>query len=1089
MRKKLQAVPLFVLFAPIVLAQTAQVTGIVQDSSEAVVVGADVDINNVDRGVRYQVKTNELGYYTVPLLRPGNYRITIQAAGFKPVTRSNIVLETGQIVRIDFVLEVGAVAEAITVSESVPLLQSESSTHSQFIESKTVMDMPLSGRRVENLVTLAGNAMMATGGSRVVLAGGRGGFVNWIVDGGNSAPVLTEGLEFSQSPPVAELKEFRVMLNGYAAEYGQSESGVVTLVTKSGGNQFHGSAYEYLRNDKLDARTFFAAGKAPLRQNLFGFTGSGPIIRNRTFFFVSNEWQRVRRGTTSVLTVPTAAQRNGDFSQLTDAQGRSIAIYDPATSRPDPTRAGNTLRDPFPGNVIPSNRLDPVGAGLAALYPMPNRAAANLAGASNFSANPVSFANPQYLTIKGDHILREHDRIWVKYNRVHSPDGQHPMYPEPAADPSAFTRESTYSAVIGNWAHNFTPYLINELFVNYRYTTYRRGQLDLDAGWPERLGLKGVSNRAFPTVGLSGYAGLGWSVHEQVNPGVKDLQVGNGLNWFRGAHAVKIGGEIRGSSYATYYRQFMSGQLSFDTRPTALPGVAKTGNALASLLAGFPVSASILEQDFLDRRGRYYAMYVQDDWKVRPDLTLNIGMRWETLLPRWDANGRDSGFDTRTINPVSGTPGVVTFARRDGQGKSMFEGDYNNFGPRFGFAWRPFGQTLTVIRGAYGVFYGQPHSSTAGTAAGFAVDNTFTTPDNGITPAFWLREGFPATSREELGPGFGAVAAGQTPRFAPQFIEPNRRISYTHQWNLVVQRDVGWNTAVEIGYIGNAGHKLWQNATVSINQVPVSLMGPGNAQARRPFPQFNDVSMLFPAWGNSNYHSMNLKVEKRFSDGLNFLANYTFAKFIDDVGAIEGGRLARGPQNFYDRSAERALSGNDVRNRVVISSVYELPVGPGRRWLHGGIAGTIFGGWNLGGILTMQQGFPMGLVTQSNTTNAFTPGQQRVDILRDPTLPNSERTIVRWFDTGAVSAPAPYTLGNSGRAVLTGPGLANFDASLLKNHRIGESFNLQFRWESFNFTNHPNFSNLGNALGAANFGVLTATKPARVNQLGITFEF
>ncbi|MBI3696041.1 MAG: hypothetical protein HY238_14520, partial [Acidobacteria bacterium] len=447
-----------------------------------------------------------------------------------------------------------------------------------------------------------------------------------------------------------------------------------------------------------------------------------------------------------------------------------------------------------------------------------------------------------------------------------------------------------------------------------------------------------------------------------------------------------------------------------------------------------------------------------------------------------------NGFDASKINPVSGTPGIVTFANRDGYSRSLYNGDYNNFMPRFGFAWRPFGFSRTVVRGGYGIFFGPPLPGSNNTSAGFETSGSFTSPDNGITPAFLLRNGFPDTSRPQLGPGFGAVRVGEAVRFSPEFLDPNRRIGYSQQWNFVVQHELGWLTVVELSYVGNAGHKL-PGPSANINQVPPALMGPGNAQIRRPFPQFGNVSTVTPFWGNSSYHGVNAKIEKRFSGGLNFLFNYTFSKFIDDVtSSQELGVVGGGIQNIYDRRSEKSLSGNDVRNRFVFSSVYELPWGKGRRWLTSGPAAFLLGGWGLGAILTLQDGSPDGLVTQTNTTNAFN-GVQRVNILRDPSLPKSERTIERYFDTTAVVAPAQFTFGNAGRAILTGPGLANLDLSLLKNHNFAERYNLQFRLESFNAFNRVNLEDPGRALGAASFGVISDSRNARNLQLGLKLSF
>ena len=431
---------------------------------------------------------------------------------------------------------------------------------------------------------------------------------------------------------------------------------------------------------------------------------------------------------------------------------------------------------------------------------------------------------------------------------------------------------------------------------------------------------------------------------------------------------------------------------------------------------------------------------------------------------------------------------MVTFAGRDGMGRNVYDGDYNNFAPRIGFAWQLFG-TRTIIRSGYGVFFGPPIPGSNTASAGFETSGNFSTPDNGITPPFLLRDGFPSTSRAQIGPEFGAVPVGQPVRFAPQFIETSRPLGYSQQWNLAIQQDLGWQTLLELGYLGSVGHKL-PGPNTNINQVPEALMGVVNAQVRRPFPQFGNVTLLTPMWGNSSYHALNVKVEKRFSHGLNFLANYTFSKFIDDVAAgFEVGVVSGGIQNLYNRRAEKSLSGNDVRNRLVWSSVYELPIGKGRRWLSQGAQSMVLGGWNLGTILLLQAGSPYGLVTQTNSTNAFTPGSQWVNVLRNPELPESERSLDRWFDTSAVAAPAQFTFGNSGRALLTGPGIAGLDVSLLKNHRWKEHFNIQFRFEAFNILNHANFQEPGRALGSPLFGVIDDTLPARILQFGLKMEF
>lgn len=1071
---------------------TGTITGVLTDPSESRIPNVPIRLTSEDTGVVQTSATNSAGEYTFPLLQSGRYQLTAEGTGFRPHTQSGIVVEIGRTVRLDIVMQLGQVAEAVNVTSSAPLLQSESSTVDQFIENKTIADMPLNGRRVGDLLGLMGNAIYIRGDvirPRVAIAGGRGDQQQWMLDGVNASNIALEVPQALFNPPVESVQEIRVQQNAYSAEFGNSSSGVITMTTRSGSNRFTGTAYEYFRNDKLDARNFFAANKAPLRWNVFGFAVGGPVIRNRTFFFNSTEWQKQRIGNTRVLTVPTAAERAGDFSRTVDANGRLLQVYDPATSRPNPANPAATIRDPFPGNIVPANRLDPVGRNIAALFPLPNRPATNLAGANNFVGNNVQALNIVTSTTKVDHVISDHDRLSGRFILHDFPTSDSAVFPDAGADPFAASSDRRAYSLLLNEIHQFTATLVNDFRFNWQPRRFHNMSAGLGEGWPTKLGLQGVSDRAFPRVNPTGYTSLGIGTHERIQMPIHDTHLVDAMSWFRGKHSLKFGGEIRLARNVDDFDQQISGVLGFNSTSTSMPGVNGTGNAVASMLLGLPVSGNVRETDILDRRSKYFALFAQEDWKATTNLTINLGFRWETHTPRFDANDRQSGFDRFAINPVSGTPGVVTFANRDGYGRQLYNSDYNNVMPRIGLAWKPFGWRSTVVRTGYGIFYGPPQPGSNTASAGFETSGSFTSPDNGITPAFILRDGFPSTARPALGPGYGAVRVGQAAIYSPDFIDVNRQLGYTQQWNFGIQRELAWSTVTEITYLGNIGHKL-NGPDTSINQVPRELMGAGNAQVRRPFPQFANVVTIAPMWGNSSYHSLNLKMEKRFSHGLNFLANYTFAKFIDDVPASqEAGVVGGGIQDLYNRRAEKSLSGNDVRHRFVWSSVYELPVGRGRRWMGSGIASTLFGGWNLGGILTLQGGHPFGLITQQNTTNAFNPGSQRVNVLRDPKLPESERRVERYFDTEAVAAPAPFTFGNSGRALLTGPGVFNLDMSLLKNHRWGETYNIQFRFETFNLLNHANFEEPGRSLGAPGFGVISAARDGRSLQFGLKFLF
>jgi hypothetical protein len=1083
------------LFATGLAAQVSSgtLTGIVTDPSQARLPKVGLKLTNEATGVVLAATTNAQGEYTYPLLDSGRYRLEVEASGFQKFTRSDIVMELGRVVRLDIALQIGQVTESVEVTGAPPMIESESATLGQFIENKSIADMPLNGRRVGQMLALLGTGVYIQGDiirPRVAVAGGRADQQQWLLDGVNSSNIALEVSQALFNPPVEAVQEIRVHQNAYSAEFGNSSAGVVTMTTRSGSNRLTGVLYEYLRNDKLNARDYFAATKPPLRWNAFGGAVGGPVIKNRTFYFANVEFQVQRIGVVRLWTVPTELQRRGDFSDTRTAAGVLQPIFDPATSRPNPANPAQTIRTPFAGNVIPANRFDPVGAKIVPIYPLPNQAPSNLAGANNFNRNATNALNLATGTLKVDHLFSEKDRVSGRVVVHDFPTNNTPAFDEPAGDPNANDTRRRAFSYMANYIHTFSPSMLNDFRFNWQPRRFHPISLSYGQGWPTKLGLKGVNDHSFPRINAAAYVSMGLTTQERVQIPIHDTDIVNVLSLYRGKHSHRFGGEIRLSRNVDDLNSLISGQFTFGLQPTGQPGVNNTGNAVASLLLGFPNSANVLDSDILDRRAKYFALFWQDDWKATQNLTINIGFRWETHTPRFDQSDRQNNFNDTIVNPVSNTLGVITFAGRDGEGRQVYNGDWNNFMPRVGLAWKPFGRQNMVVRAGYGVFFGPPLPGSNNMSAGFAVASDFTTPDNGITAPFYLRDGLPGgTSRPELGPGYGAVPVGRAAVFSPEFIERNRRLGYSQQWNFSIQRDMKWNTILEISYAGNVGHKL-NGPSTSVNQVPLNQMGPGNAQSRRPYPQFGNVISVSPFWGNSNYHALNIKIEKRFSNGLNFLGNYTYSKFIDDVVAgFEIGQVGGGIQNYYDRRAERALSGNDVRNRFVWSAVYELPWGKGRKWMNSGVAAAVLGGWNLGGILTFQQGSPMGLVTQVNNTNAFAPGSQRVNVLRNPALPESERTTARWFDTSAVVAPAQFTFGNAGRALLTGPGLANVDLSLLKNFPFSERYNIQFRLETFNTFNRANFQEPGRALGSPQFGVISAALEARSLQLGLKFEF
>jgi hypothetical protein len=1068
-------------------SQTGRITGRITDPGGAVVPGAEVVATEMDTGVPYKGTSSATGIYAVPFLQPGRYRVEVSHTGFKKYERANLDLGTNEVLTLDIELELGRVTETVTVSEAAPLLESSTSDVGQFVDPKTVAEMPLNGRRALALVAVGGATVWVSYGGEAKpnfsLAGGRVQSQMFWLDGGNGQNMRLGVGQVDIDPPVEVIREFRVMHNTYAAEFGGSAGGLIISTTKSGTNQMHGSGFEYFRNDKMDARQFFAAAKPPLRYNLFGGTLGGPIRKNRTHYFAGFEGTRRSTGLVSRLTVPTAEQRRGDFSQTTNAAGALTRIFDPSSNR---VVAGRNVRDQFTGNVIPASRLDPVAVKLMEFYPAPNRPPDNRAGANNFVGNYSRIFRRDNVTAKIDHVLHDRNRLYFRFVYNRDPLRFTTVHPNPLSDTNNASErhQATYLAAD---THTFTPNLVADFRVSFSARTFHSASPGLGSNGPELLGLKGVPSGAFPTFGVSGIMTLGAGTHERVQMPIRQQQVVNSWTWVRGNHVVKLGGEMRRSTNVDIQRGSISGNFSFSTQPTALEGTANTGFGLASLLVGFPNSVSLRATDPLDRYSYYLAGYLQDDWKIHPHLTLNLGVRWETDTPIMDKNNRMNGFDPTARNPISGTPGVVRFAGLDGWPRNPYGADWNNFGPRFGFAWKPWGSGKTVVRGGFGIYYAHPfdHGVPNVASLGFEQSLNLTTPDNGVTAPFYLRDGVPPlrAAEQKLDASFGAVPVGRAVTTNVQFYENNRRTGYSQQFNFGVQREFRSNLLVEVTYLGNLSRKLSME-NLNINQIPpflVDAVRPAgvNRQAYRPFPQFNAVTLLQGDFGITDYHAGVLKVEKRFSKGWSFLGTYTWSKNLGNLDA-SAENLGDDQQysNYYNRRADKGPEALDIQHRVTWSSVYELPLRG--RWL---------GGWSVGAIAIMQSGGPFTVTTQTNTTNVFSSGAQRANVLRDPNLPNSEKSLTRWFDTSAFELPAPFTFGNAGRGIVRADGRVNFDFSLVKNFRFSENAFAQLRGEVFNAFNHPDFGLPGTALGGPGFGVINDSTEARVLQLGLRVVF
>lgn len=1080
---------------------TAIIRGAITDPAGANITGAKVSAANLDTSVVYSAVTNDSGQYLIRDVPAGPYSITVESTGFRRSVRESVPVTTGATLALDVKLELGELNQSVTVSGGAPLVQSATSGIDQLIESKSIADIPLGDRRTMNVIQLSGAAVFTgyDNGQKpnFSLAGGRAQSQMFWIDGASGQNMRLGIGQMDTDPPVELIDEIKVLSNNYSAEFGGSNGGVIIETTKSGTNQFHGSVLEYLRNDMMDAPGYFApvsnsAKVTPkLRYNLFGGTIGGPIIRNKTFFFFDYEGSRRRTGYTSAMTVPDLLQRNGDFSQTTTAAGARIPIYDPSTT----TASGATfVRQVFANNMIPANRLDPVALKIINYFPLPNRAAANLSGANNFAGNGVNTLLHDFWSVKVDHTFGAKDRITGRYMFNRDNTNVISPFPDPGPDPTTFNFANQNSG-LADWSHSITPSTLNDFRVNIASRVAHALSAGVGGGYADKLGLKGVSNNAFPNIQTTGLNALGNSGQERRQYPIDQQQFVENISTLRGRHSLKAGFELRRSRNFEINLPTASGSFSFGTQPTGQPGNASTGIGMASLLLGFPNSFTAQQTDELDRSSYYLAAFLQDDWNVTKSLTLNLGMRWETDTPIVDANNRMNGFDQTATNPVSGTPGVIKFMGVNNYRTQPYATDRNNFGPRIGFAWKVLGSERTVVRAGFGIFFSHPFDAGVpnAVALGFSQAQTINTPDNGITAPFYLKDGVPAVAatRAPLNDSFGAVAVGQNPNTAVTFFETNRASGYSEQFNFGVQRQLTETFVMEVSAIGNLGRKL-PSAGLAMNQIDPSILGPTHQSQRdRPFPQFSNVTIQGPTLGMSNYYGGLARIEKRFSHGFNLNASYTYAKFLEntnDTGTTAG--RDTGPySDYYNRRQDYGPSANDIRNRLSLSSIYEMPFGPGKALLTKGLPGHLAGGWTIGAVAVAQSGPAMSVITQTNTTNSFSAGSLRPDVLRDPNLPSDQQSVARWFDTSVFAQPANFKFGNSGRNIVRAPGLFNLDLSIMRNFHYKERYSLQLRGESFNIMNHTNFSAPGGTFGGAGFGTISASGPARQIQVGMRLAF
>jgi hypothetical protein len=1080
---------LLIAFAGLSLAQTTQggIVGEVKDEKGAAIAGAKVTVTNPATGLQREAATGANGIYRVLALPAGTYEFKAEAAGFATAMAKNVDVGVDQIRSLDLVLRVGGKAETITVEANAELTQTESSKLGEIIDNQKVVDLPLNGRDFAQLARLnTGVAVSGGGGGQQGGEGNVSGFSsngqrstsnNFLVDGVDNNNYFAG--EAAQIPSIDSIQEFEVQTNTFSAEYGRSTGSVVNLVTKSGTNQMHGSVYEFFRNDVFDARNFFndeRFPKSPLRLNQFGGTLGGPMIKNKTFFFLNYEGFRRRAGITRITNVPTLAQRAGTF------------VIDPATN--------TTITVP----------VDPTSAQVFNLFPQPNLNDPS----GNFISSPEQSDGSDQFLVKADHRLRSSDSLSARYSRTRA-DIFFPFTPgQSGTNIPGFGVENsgTNHLIALSYTRVLSPHTLNEARFGFTRSNFsvvtESGPKAADFGFNTGFAPDAPLNLGnIPQITLSGgfvsgsaaVSNLGGGIDNPNRSTINTFQWVDNVSHTTARHTFKLGGDIRYVQLDRLYDLAFSGQIIFDgSQNLAGPGGTNVPNALVDFTAGLPGgSLKFVGDSQRNFRTSSYGIFAQDSFKLRHNLTLNYGLRYELNTVLHEAHGRLSTFRpqnfTTFLDPnVDQTDlaalqasGVVLQKDVDG----IYDGDHNNIAPRVGLAWDLFSDGKSVLRAGYGSFYE--------TIIGNIPGNVMLNPP--FLPDFFVPGGFAGWPDAFAPTGFPVLTVTQQ----------RLRTPYAQHYNLVFQRELPARMLFEIGYVGTSGTKLPRfhqinQAFITQQQIDqltpdvvtrMVLMGipPPVADflkdhiglipsvARTPFFGY---AQIFQAENvvSSRYHSLQAKLDKRLSHGLSFLAAYTWSKSIDGASVFFGsGANATTifPQDNYNLKAERGKSDFDIRHRFSGSFIYQLPA---MRKLPKGLGQ----GWQLSGILSLQTGQPFSVLT-GQAQSATGLGNDRPDLVGDPNA--GPHKVSQWFNTSAFALNAPLTFGNAGRNIVVGPGFHNLDFSVLKNTRIGERANLQFRAEFFNITNHPNFALPSSILSAPNFGTLFTTPDAAQNNVGL----
>jgi hypothetical protein len=1064
MRKISRLLFLWSLTLTAVFAQvdTGTIAGSIRDSQGAGVAAASITFVEVNTNATSKTQADGSGDYASPPLRPGEYKVTAEAQGFKTQTRSTVTVKVQDRLRLDFDMAVGAVTENVEVTADTQVIQAETSSLGQVITSTQITELPLNGRDYIQLATLSTGVVRTSSGTNGNSGGSSTGGLNSFVANGTRGTLnnfLLDGIDNNSNDNggvvlrtnVDAIQEFKLQTNSYSAEFGRSGGAVVNAITKSGTNRYHGNLFEFFRNSALDARDYFedpSQTKASFKQNQFGGTIGGPIIKDKLFWFGDYQGTRIRNPMNWVSLVPTAAQRSGDFSG-------GPTIYDPNTHLP------------FAGNIIPEDRINPISQAFMNLYPDAN-------SGSFFVISPIENDGINQGDFRLDYNPSTRDLFFLRYSISGRKDVRPAPLPGLANGGDSSTGigwEDTQGASLG-YTHTFTPRTVNEARFGLNHVHIRRG-VPADGSTslpPDELRVPGVPDD--PRVnGLTlfapsgGFRRVGDPRFAPTILSSQEVQLTDTLTLVRGSHTIKLGGEIRWSQFNISQEAAPRGQFGFDGRYTRN---GTGGSPLADMLLGLASRANISTVIGMYNRQHVPNVFIQDDWKVTPRLTLNLGVRYDYFAPAVEANNRQSNFDYAT--------GTLIQAGVNGASDSLVKADKANFAPRLGFAWTPTASANTVVRGAYGIFFSGQEIRTAAPLQlaynlPFFYEPTFL--GSPTVPALNVSDGFPT-----LNPSL-AVNPGVTS------VDSRLHTPYYQSWNIAVQHSLPAAISLEVAYAGSKGTHL--QGVVDPNQVRVP--SDADLQSSRPFPELGSFTAITNI-GSSNYNALQVKVEKHATHGLYFLSAFTYGKAINDLPEI----CCSAPfaQDSYNLAAERARADFDQKLRWVLSFDYELPFGGSRTHIENRVVNAVLGGWHMGGIYTLASGFPFSALSGGYDPNTGTQGLLRANQLRDGNLPSDQRSPAHWFDLTAFTTPADFTYGNAARNGLIGPGQNVFDWSLRKEFRVTESQKVEFRTEFFNAFNHPNFAQPDNVFDddpEAAGHITSIAIPMRQIQFGLKYSF